>query len=170
VRLYLLRHAKSSWDDPALADHDRPLAKRGRRAAKLIATHIRDEGIAPDLVLCSSSRRTRETLERIERALPRDTTTEIEEELYGATAEHLLGRLRELPGEVESALLIGHNPALQTLALDLAARGEGLELLRAKFPTAALATVELPGGAWAELNPGDGELVAYVRPRDLGPR
>jgi phosphohistidine phosphatase len=167
MRLYLLRHAKSSWKEAGLADHDRPLKKRGRRAAELIAGHIREQAIAPDIVLCSSSRRTRETLEHIEPALPPDTAVEIERDLYGASAGGLLERLQKLPDDVESALLIGHNPGLQVLALDLAATGDELEPLREKFPTAALATVDVGGRSWSGLRPDAAELVAYVRPRDL---
>jgi len=87
-RLYLLRHAKSSWDEP-LADHDRPLAKRGRRASKTIRSHMRGEGIAPGLVLCSSSERTRETLKRI--GLPDEVEVRIEPDLYAASAGELVG-------------------------------------------------------------------------------
>lgn len=169
MRLYLLRHAKSSWKDPDLADHDRPIAKRGRRGAKAIAGYIREQAIAPDIVLCSSSRRTRETLERIEAALPSATAVEIEHALYGASAEGLLERLRELPDAVESALLIGHNPGLQELAIELAAAGTELEHLRAKFPTAALASLDVADGGWSGLRHGAAELVGFIRPRDLEP-
>jgi phosphohistidine phosphatase len=171
MRLHLLRHAKSSWDDEGLADHDRPLAKRGRRAAQLIADHIREKAMAPDVVLCSSSLRTRETLDRIARSLPPATPVEVEAELYAASAERLLARIRALPDEVGSAMVIGHNPGLQLLALELVGGG-GSELarLREKFPTAALATLDLPSGRWSRIAPGEAELVAYVRPRDLGSR
>ena len=166
-RLYLLRHAKSSWDEAELVDHDRPLAKRGRRAAELIADHIREQAIAPDVVLCSSSRRTRETLDRIERALPEGTRVEVERALYAASAGELVERLRLLPDGVGSAMLIGHNPGLQMLAIGLAARGAELGRLRTKFPTAALATLDIPNAEWRRLGTGDAELAAYVRPRDL---
>ncbi len=168
-RLHLLRHGKSSWDEAGLADHDRPLAKRGRHAADLIADHIRERAIAPDVVLCSSSRRTRETLDRIQRALPPGTPVEIECELYAASAERLLARVRRLPDEVVSAMLIGHNPGLQLLALELAARGAELERMGHKFPTAALATLDITSEGWGRLGAGDAELVGYVRPRDLEP-
>ena len=90
----------------------------------------------------------------------------IERELYGASCEDLLQRLREVPDEVESVMLIGHQPAIQELALHLAAEGSELERLRAKFPTAALATLTFAGG-WSELGHQDAELVAYVRPKQL---
>src|SRR5215831_14982212 len=91
--LYLLRHAKSSWDDPALADHDRPLAPRGRRNGAALAEHVTREGIAPDLVLCSTALRARETLALLLPALGGEAEIQLEDELYGATADELLARL-----------------------------------------------------------------------------
>jgi phosphohistidine phosphatase len=164
-RLFLLRHAKSSWDDPRLDDRDRPLAPRGRRASELIAGHLRREGIAPSPVLCSSATRTRETLQRVIPALDASDVS-IEDELYGASSEGLLQRLREVPGDLESVMLVGHQPAIQELALDLAGDGAELARLRGKFPTGALATL-LFAGDWSELAPGSAELVAYVKPKEL---
>jgi phosphohistidine phosphatase len=163
-RLYLLRHAKSSWDEPGLADRDRPLAPRGRRASKVMAGHVRDERIAPELVLCSPSQRTRETLERI--GLDERSEVRIEDDVYGASPGDLLEVLRRVPDSVGSAMLIGHNPSIQELALTLAAGGPDLDRVREKFPTAALATLELDG-TWTQLAPGSAELVAFVKPKEL---
>jgi phosphohistidine phosphatase len=165
-RLYLLRHAKSSWDDPTLADDARPLAPRGRRAAKVMAKHLRRRGIAPELVLCSPSRRTRQTLTRIAPSLGKGVDVEIEPELYAASATTLLELLREVPEEVESVMLIGHNPGIQELALSLASGGSESIRVRSKFPTAALATLELNAN-WRELAPGSAELVSFVKPKEL---
>jgi phosphohistidine phosphatase len=148
VRLYLLRHAKSSWDEPGLADHDRPLAPRGRRAAKAMGRYLREQGIEPDLVLCSSATRARQTLKRLGLADAR-----IEPDLYAADA----ATLRRFIPETASVMLIGHNPGLQDLALSLVRSGPRLVELAAKFPTGALATIELDTG----------ELIDFVRPRDL---
>lgn len=163
-RLFLLRHAKSSWDEPGLADHDRPLAKRGRRASKTIGERMRAEGIAPALVLCSSSERTRETLKRI--GLPAEVEVQLEPELYAASAGELLAVLNRVPDEIESAMLIGHNPGLQDLALQLAGDGAEISRVRHKFPTAALATLDFDG-RWRELGPGVCELVGFVKSKDL---
>jgi phosphohistidine phosphatase len=160
-RLLLLRHAKSSWDDPALADHDRPLAPRGRKAATLIGEHLNDNEIGVSLVLCSSARRARETLELVQP--PGDVS--IERGLYGASAEELLKRVREVPDEHHAVMLIGHNPAIEELAVGLA--GPGADLIGDKFPTGALATLSL-SGRWCELAPGRVELESFVRPRELG--
>src|SRR3954451_4780007 len=138
--LYLLRHAKSSWDHPGLADHDRPLAPRGRQAARLMADHLRAEQIVPALVLCSPARRTQETLEALTAAPGDDVPVRIEEDLYGASEEDLLEHLRALREDLDSAMLIGHNPGIQYLAVNLAAGGEALDQLRQKYPTGALAT------------------------------
>jgi phosphohistidine phosphatase len=168
-RLYLLRHAKSSWDNPTLADHDRPLAPRGRRAAKLIANHLRRAGIRPELVLCSPSRRTRETLKRIAPSLGKGAEVRIEPRIYAASAATLLEALHEVPDEVESVMLIGHNPGIQELALSLARLSPESGRVESKFPTAALATLELDG-TWRELAPGGTELVSFLRPKELSGR
>jgi phosphohistidine phosphatase len=165
-RLYLLRHAKSSWDDPELSDHDRPLAKRGRRASKLIAEHLGRERIRPALILCSSARRTRETLDRIAPAMGAKPEVRIERELYRADATDLLDLLRGLPDDVGSVMLIGHNPAIQDLGLALAGRGPVAGMMQEKFPTGALATLEFDG-PWRELAPGAGSAVAFIKPREL---
>jgi len=164
--LYLLRHAKSSWDDPTLADHDRPLASRGRRASRVIAEHLRRQRITPTLVLCSSSTRTCETLERISAGLGEEIEVQIEEGLYTASASDLLERLRKVDARVDSVMLIGHDPALWELALSLAGTGRDLKRLTKKFPTAALATLAFQG-SWSELASGAAELVAFVTPREL---
>ena len=166
-RVYLLRHAKSSWKDGSVADRDRPLAGRGRRAAKAMARHLEAEGIRPDLVLCSPARRTRETLQRVEGAFGDRVEARLDETLYGASEPELLARLKALPHEVGSVMLIGHNPGLEELALALASDGEGLARMREKYPTAALATIDLPAERWSAIERGSGELVGYVRPRDL---
>jgi phosphohistidine phosphatase len=165
--LYLLRHAKSSWADPTLADHERPLAPRGRRDGRRIAKHLLRLEIEPELVLCSTAERTRETLELLLPALAATSTIRLEEELYAASADQLLERIRVLPETVASLMLIGHNPGIQQLALVLASAGVELKRLEAKFPTAALATLALPNTAWNQLSEGDAVLAAYIVPKQL---
>jgi phosphohistidine phosphatase len=128
----------------------------------MLAKHVRDNGIRPAVVLCSTARRTRETLEGVN---PGGETL-IERELYGASVSELLARLQRIPAGVESAMVIGHNPALQVLVLRLAARSDDLDTIRGKFPTGALATLAFTG-PWSALGPGAAELSAYVRPKDL---
>jgi phosphohistidine phosphatase len=160
-RLFLLRHAKSSWDDPSLADYDRPLSPRGRKAAKRIGAYLRGEQIRVALVLCSSARRAHETLDLV--APPGEI--QIERELYGASARELLERLRRVSDEADAVMLIGHEPAMRELAVGLI--GAGSELAGRKFPTAALATLTFTG-PWSGLEPGHAELAAFVTPKELG--
>jgi phosphohistidine phosphatase len=166
--LYLLRHLKSSWDDALLGDHDRPLAPRGRKAGKKLARHVRQNGVAPELVLCSPAVRTRETFDAVRSALGKPEARFLPQ-LYAASDDDLLAAVRGVEPEVRSVLLIGHNPGLHDLALALTGRGdeEARGRLREKLPTGALVTLSFRAGAWIELMPGSGELVDYVVPREL---
>ena len=165
--LYLLRHAKSSWDDPSLPDHDRPLTHRGQRAARKLADHVRRTGIAPALVLCSSARRATETLDSIMPAFEPTPEVRVEEDLYRAATEELVHRLHQIPATVHSVMLIGHNPSIQSAALVLA-RDDATSTapLRNGMATGAMATLELDGD-WTTAAAGTARLVAFVVPRDL---
>jgi phosphohistidine phosphatase len=165
--LYLLRHAKSSWTDRTLPDRDRPLAPRGRRDAGRIAKHLARLGIEPELVVCSPAERTRETLDLIRPALGATPNVRLEEELYAASSDELLERIRLVPEAVASVMLIGHNPGLQRLALVLASAGADRERLEAKFPTAALATLTIAKTGWNRVAPADAVLVEFVVPKQL---
>jgi phosphohistidine phosphatase len=165
-QLFLLRHAKSSRKDSSLPDHDRPLAGRGRRAMKAMAAHLREHRIQPALILCSSATRARQTLDGIAPGLVGSPEVLIESELYEFSASPLLGRLQRIPDTVPSAMLIGHNPAIEQLALDLAGGGPDLAELASKYPTGALATLEF-AGSWSDVDADRGELVNFVKPRDL---
>lgn len=164
-RLLLMRHAKSSWGDESLPDHDRPLSGRGRRAAEVVGAHLRARELLPDLVLCSSSARTRETFDRL--GLD-GIEVSFDERLYGAGGDELLGRLRELGTDVVTVLLIGHNPGVQELALELVRPARTPEAARMgeKFPTGALAVFGVRA-AWVELSAATARLETFVTPRDL---
>lgn len=164
-RLLLIRHAKSSWDDPALPDRERPLAKRGRKAAERVAAHLRQAGLRPDLVLCSPSRRTRETLELL--ALGRADAL-VEDALYGANEDELLARLRDVPEGAGTVAVIGHNPGMQDLAIELVGSdaAAGAVRLRERFPTAAVAVFDVKGH-WLDLAPSRVRLASLVVPKDL---
>jgi phosphohistidine phosphatase len=161
-QLYLLRHAKSSWKESGIPDHDRPLAGRGRRAAKAMAAHLQAERVRPELVLCSSATRARQTFERVEPLGAREV--HIERELYGADAATLLARLRDVPAGVGSVMVIAHNPGLEDLTRVLARQDDELG---EKFPTGALATLAFGDREWASLERGTAELIDVVRPREL---
>jgi phosphohistidine phosphatase len=159
-RLWLLRHAKSSWDEPGLADHDRPLAPRGRKAAKRIRAWAAEHEVRPDLVLCSTAVRARATLELVVDALG-SPAIEFEDGLYHAWDTELLSRLQAVPAEVGELLLVGHNPGFENLVSLLAPPGV------VAFATGALAELRLSTDDWSDVRPGCGELVQLVLPRQL---
>jgi phosphohistidine phosphatase len=158
--LWLLRHAKSSWDDPTLSDHERPLAPRGHKAGKRIRHWATENRLRPDLVLCSTAARAQATLELVLRGLGKPEVL-FEVDLYHASADFLLDRVRGLDSEVGSVLLIGHNPGMHDLADLLAPPGPEA------FPTAALAELRLEVEAWHDVRPGCGLLQRLVLPREL---
>ncbi len=168
MRLWLLRHAKSSWDDPSLGDEDRPLALRGERAADLMRDYLEAADINPELILCSSALRTRQTLARVLPPLGSSVEILIEPALYTFDADVLLDRLSRVSADVASVLLVGHNPAMQELAIRVADRGERLDDLSRKYPTAGLAEIAFLAGSWDTLAERPGELARFVVPRDLG--
>lgn len=165
-RLFLLRHAKSSHDEPGLADRDRPLAPRGERAAAAMGRYLRDHKLSPAVVLCSSATRARQTLDGLRDGIDDSAEVRFEDELYEASADGLLERIRRIDDHVPSVMLVGHNPAIERLALDLAAGGPDLADLARKYPTGALALLEF-AGAWSGLEADGGRLVSFVKPRDL---
>ncbi|HEX3498351.1 MAG TPA: histidine phosphatase family protein [Stellaceae bacterium] len=165
--LHLLRHAKSSWRDSGLEDRDRPLNARGHHAALLLGALLARQPL-PDLVLCSSALRTRETFEHVVRAYGRSPLVSIEDGLYLATARSLLERIEAIEDDVARLLVIGHNPGLHELAVALARHGPRHDRARlaAKFPTAALATLRL-AGSWHAISHAPIALASYVVPSDL---
>ena len=167
--LYLLRHAKSSWSDGSLPDHDRPLGPRGKKATRALVRHLAGTGAEPALVLCSTALRARQTLDGVLPALGAEVDVWYEDSLYGASDDELLARLRKLPPAVPSAMVVGHNPGLADLAVELVGGGDeaALARLHTKFPAGALASL---GGieSWQALGPGAASLTGFVVPRDLG--
>ncbi len=167
-QLLLLRHAKSSWDDPGLSDHSRPLNARGRAAAAAMRQALLGLALSPDVVLVSSARRTLQTLEALE---PWEETPIIEpkDALYLATAPQLLKVLNGVAETARSVMLIGHNPGLHELAVQLTGStrdpADGRRLAEG-FPTGAMAEFVIPG-SWRGLAAGAGRLHRFVCPRDL---
>ncbi len=167
-RLYLLRHAKSSWDDLGLEDDERPLAPRGEKAARRIGRHLRDIGVQPEQVLCSPAVRARQTLDHVRPFLEPKVEIQFDPAIYGAGEDQLLARLRQVPSTVRSLMLIGHNPGLQDLALTLVDEADlGYARLVERFPTAAIAALVLPIESWGDLAPGKARLDHFVLPREL---
>lgn len=167
-RLILLRHAKSDWPD-GIADPERPLAARGRAAAPRMGAYIASEDLVADRVLVSPARRTRETWDLVSAQLPPVKVVASEPRIYDASAARLLGVLREQPREVHTLMLVGHNPGFEDLADMLVVGGPGAHMAKMleKFPTGALAVIDLPVDAWSETVPTIGRLDRFVTPRDL---
>jgi phosphohistidine phosphatase len=171
--LFVLRHAKSSWNNSVMTDHERPLAPRGQQAAETMAAHISAlTASSPDgplaLVLCSTARRAQDTLEPLALRLPESTELIVDDDLYGAPADDILARLRVVHGATPSVLVIGHNPGLEDLVRSLGTEGdpELIARVREKFPTAAFATLTFDG-SWDQLRPGTARLAGFVVPDDL---
>jgi phosphohistidine phosphatase len=165
--LHLLRHAKSSWKDPGLDDHDRPLSKRGRETAKTIAAYLRRAKIAPDLVICSTAVRARQTLDPIAKAIKRPKVI-LEREIYEVAQEKIWKHLWRLPERADCVLLIGHNPGLHDLALALA-DADSAKLVPprgGKFPTGAIASFRFDG-AWKAMQPHSAVLLSFTRPKAM---
>jgi phosphohistidine phosphatase len=168
-RLTLLRHAKSTWDDPVARDFDRPLNRRGRKAARRIGEEMRALGLAFDTVIASPAERVKETLAEVEQGYGRDLRVTFEQAVYLASPDTLLDLVRAADGDAESLLLVGHNPGLESLAMDLT-RGAGLrEEVAVKYPTATLAELTFDCPTWRNIAPATGRLTRFIRPRDLDP-
>ena len=165
--LYLLRHAKAAPQAEGGTDRDRPLEQRGRRAAQAVAGWIAEHRIAPALVLCSPSLRTRQTLDIVTLAFPRPPEILIEDGLYLASTSQLLARLRQVPGDTAGVMIVGHNPGFQELTILLSEVASGPLVARlAGFPTGALARYEVTVG-WSRLDRRSARLVAVALPKEL---
>jgi phosphohistidine phosphatase len=172
--LYLLRHAKSSWGDKSLPDHERPLNERGRKAASAMGRYLRGLHHHPALVLASTALRVGETLELILPELAGDVAVTRDRALYLATPNTLLSRLRATSTNPDSLLILGHNPGLHEFALHLSgevaseAARAARDRLKGTFPTGALAVIRFSDAQfWREIDYGKGRLEAFTTPRDL---
>lgn len=168
-RLLLLRHSKSVRPGGAIDDFDRPLNERGRLAAPLVARHLVALGLAPQKILCSSSRRTRETLLPLLRAFDEDIELRLTRDLYLAEEDRVIDQIRAHGNGSRTLLVIGHDPGLQHAALTLIGAGNPslIEDLEAKFPTSGLAVIDFPAGKWVDVEPKTGRLVAFLHPRQM---
>ncbi|MGW3144412.1 MULTISPECIES: SixA phosphatase family protein [Streptomyces] len=165
-RLVVLRHAKSAWPE-GVPDHQRPLAPRGRRDAPAAGRALVESDCLPDLALCSTAVRARQTWELASGQWGTPPPVRHDRRLYAADAEDLLDVVREVPPEVETLLLVGHNPGLEDLVLDLAgdALDDALDQVRTKFPTSAIAVLAWHGTGWEALGPGTALLTSVIVPR-----
>ncbi|MER9071267.1 histidine phosphatase family protein [Mesorhizobium sp. M0904] len=168
-QLLLLRHAKSSWDDPDLIDFDRPLSARGLKAAPLVGRELARRGWLPELALVSPALRTRDTWRLLSAELPAKVQAKIAQALYEAAAADILAKVRQVKAGTGTLLVLGHNPGLEEFARGLAGAGSdeaALKKLADKFPTAALARFDVDGD-WAGLTFGGARLTHCIWPKDL---
>ena len=168
--LALLRHAKSDWSDRGLGDFDRPLAPRGIEAAPRMGRAMRARGLVPDLVLCSSATRARETWDLVAAELKGTPSVQFRRGLYLASPQKLLEAVRCADSAAGTVLMIGHNPGMEFLAAALVGPGsdpEALKALSEKYPTAALSVFTFDIAKWRDAGPDTGRLTQFTRPRDL---
>jgi len=159
--LYLLRHAKSSWDDPALDDFERPLNKRGLKTAPVMGQLMRERNIDPDLVLCSPAMRTKETAKLAFKAAHLKPEVQYEENIYEAGLKDLLAVIRTVDNSVSTLMIVGHNPGMEELLYGLTGTVE-------EFPTAALAKISVKTKFWKDVSKVESVLDWIVRPKDIG--
>ncbi len=167
-RVMLLRHAKSDWSQGA-GDQERPLNERGRDAAPKIGRYIAQAQTVPDLILCSTAQRTRQTCDLVTAAFSKTPETVYEEELYLAESSTIIDFVRAAPDNIRRVMIIGHNPGIHQAAADLTGSGNAKDraALSARFPTAALALIDFASGGWADIRPHAGKLDRFITPRLL---
>lgn len=159
-RLLILRHAKSSWRDAGLRDHDRPLNNRGRRDAPQMGARMREEGLSPGLIVSSTAVRARQTAELVAEGCGYTDPIALSPELYHGSTGAYLEAARDAPGDVDTLLLVGHNPGVQEVVWALSRREE-------RMPTAALATIEFGIDKWRDVETEIGNLIGVLRPKEL---
>ena len=168
-RLFLMRHAKTEQankDTPA--DAERALTERGRAEAPAVGRAMHKRGYEPDLILCSPSRRTRQTLELANAELGSTAKVQYDSVIYAAGARQLLVLFRKLTDEVQQPLVVGHNPGFEDCLSLLPQTPQVQAGGGDKFPTGALAVLQFEVSAWRELSPHSGTLVEFIRPKELG--
>ncbi len=167
--LVLMRHAKSAWGGGFSSDSERPLDERGRRAAPVMASYLADTGAVPDLVLCSSALRARQTLDRMVHDFDPRPEIRSDDGLYLAEHREILSRIRAIEATWRKVLVIGHNPGLQILAARLVGRANPAEAARveAKFPTAGLVHLAVTLENWQDLSPDTIAAATFVAPKHL---
>ena len=164
MRLIVTRHAKSSCDDPYLRDHDRPLSKRGRKSGSAIGKWLAEHGYIPKIVLCSTSRRTCETWQRIERFMPDGCAVRLEPDLYHGSTQEIFNTLSTVHDS--PVLILGHNPGIGYFAEEVV-QSQPLHFEFSRYPTAATLVCDIAVDKWTDLQPGMAEVIDFVVPREL---
>lgn len=173
----LLRHAKSSWDDIVPKDFDRPLNGKGKKAAQIMGTWMAREKITFDKIIASPAIRVIETVDGVEAGYGQKLNPMWERKIYLASSATLMDVIRESGGDADHVLMIGHNPSMEDLALNLVSESERdnaetslmLDELYQKYPTGTFAQIELEIDDWESIGSNPGRLLHFKRPRDLDP-
>lgn len=172
-QLFLLRHAKSAWDDPSVGDHDRPLAPRGIKASHRMGQYMKSHGLLPDMVVCSTAVRAADTLlnvmAELESVQPVRPPVEHDRAMYLCGWQAWMDRIRYTPDDINKLLVVGHNPDMHNLALMLCRNGpeDQLARLASHYPTGALTQIEMDSDKWATISAENCRLVNFVVPRQL---
>jgi phosphohistidine phosphatase len=168
-RLILLRHAKSAWDNPGLADFDRPLSSRGRKVGPIVGAYLGRRGLVPELVLTSSAKRAVETLDLVSAGWQTMPTVRKLKSLYLAMPREMLRRVQAVGNEPDCVMLVGHNPGIADLANWLCSQGKAEQRasLARKFPTGAVAVIEFDVEDWAEVEAETGHLIDFATPKQI---
>lgn len=166
-RLMLLRHTKSAWPD-GVKDHDRPLAKRGLQAGPVMGNYMARKGLLPDLVIVSTAQRTRQSWQLVQPYLG-EPTVKFDARIYEAPAGAILDVIHETAGDIDTLLLVGHNPGFQDLALLLIGKADDNDLhrLQEKYPTGGFVVIDFNVTDWTRLNAATGRLERFVTPKSL---
>ena len=160
-KIFLMRHAKSSWKDSNIPDHDRPLKKKGEKDAKAMGKMLKSKKLSPDVILCSSAERAKQTAALFKDAISFDEKIELDDKLYMAEISDLITAIKKAPKKAKSVMVIGHNPGLEALLQTLTGKVE-------TFPTSAIAYISVPIDEWSDLSVEvDGKLKKLWRPKDL---
>jgi phosphohistidine phosphatase len=168
-RLILLRHAKSAWPD-GVADRERPLAERGRKAADVIGAYMAREKLIPDLGLVSPARRAQETWKVVRKTLSGKIDEREAPDIYEVSAERIVDVIRAVAPDIRTLLIVGHNPGMENAASLLVGDGDAdaMDRMEDKFPTAGLAVIDFDIDGWDELASGSGYLERFVTPKSVG--
>lgn len=158
--LYILRHAKSSWDNNSLSDFERPLNERGIKTAPIIGEMMRKNDFVPEIIVCSTAKRAEQTARFIKESAEFDAEIKFEDAIYEASPMTLLRIVSKIGDKFNSALIVGHNPGFENLMRVLTGKSEAM-------PTAALAVIDLKIEKWSETNTGAGILREFIRPKDI---
>ncbi|NVJ90772.1 MAG: histidine phosphatase family protein [Methylocystaceae bacterium] len=164
-----MRHAKSSWANPDLIDFDRGLNDRGNRAAQAMAVHLLQEMPLPDMIICSSAQRTRETLAYLLKSYAHPIDVEVTRDLYMASDLTMMEKIKQVSPEVETLMVLAHNPGMEELAMMLCSTAQSAlsQEMYMKYPTAACAHFIFEVACWSEIKRATGTLQAFVRPKDI---